>query len=145
MSKIFESEEIKNSLISLKNGISTLMMDEDLVDELYEQDSFEIDLENFSQYKLSEEDFGYGVDEIKLTMQYMQEFLEKIDNSENRQEAMKIVEEYVIKLNKLNEKADFWLLETDQREEICWTMIEAMYLKWFNPEREDITEEWRDF
>lgn len=107
MSKIFESEEIKNSLISLKNGISTLMMDEDLVDELYEQDSFEIDLENFSQYKLSEEDFGYGVDEIKLTMQYMQEFLEKIDNSENRQEAMKIVEEYVIKLNKLNEKADF--------------------------------------
>lgn len=145
MSKIFESEEIKNFLISLKNGISTLIMDEEVVDELYEQEDFEIDLENFSQYKLSEEDFGYGIDEIKATMQYMNEFLEKIDNSQTKEEWMQIVEEYVNKLNELNEKTDYWLLETDQREEICGIMIEAMYLKWFNSNKEDVTEEWRDF
>ena len=51
----------------------------------------------------------------------------------------------VLKLNKLNEKAGYELIETDQREDICKYIIRAGALLGFNGEDEDVTEEWRDW
>jgi len=50
-----------------------------------------------------------------------------------------------VKLNDLNKKAGYELIETDQREDICKFLIRAGELLGFNGPNEDITEEWRDW
>ena len=83
---------------------------------------------------------------IKIKIIQYQNFLEKIEKAENRDEALELVEEYITKLNELNEKCDYEIFETDQREFIWEIFNEAMNLKWFSsPEDEDVTEEWREF
>ena len=58
---------------------------------------------------------------------------------------MKCVKKAVLALNKLNEKTDYALIETVERENI-WELIQtsAVECGLQNP-AEDITEEWRDW
>ena len=55
------------------------------------------------------------------------------------------VKKLVLALNKLNEKTDYCLLETEERESI-WEIIQnsAVECGLVNPE-DDITEEWREW
>lgn len=67
---------------------------------------------------------------------------ERTDN-----EILAQVKKTVLALNELNEKCDFELIETDEREQICEIIIEAArecgYQ--FTDGEEDITGEWRDW
>ncbi|MBQ4323368.1 MAG: hypothetical protein IJC19_05465, partial [Clostridia bacterium] len=70
--------------------------------------------------------------------------LESITEPANK-EIMKHVKKLVLALNKLNEKTDYCLLETEERESI-WEIIQnsAVECGLTNPE-DDITEEWREW
>ncbi len=70
--------------------------------------------------------------------------LEGITEPGNK-EIMKHVKKLVLGLNKLNEKTDYSLLETEEREAI-WEIIQnsAVECGLTDPE-DDITEEWREW
>ena len=55
------------------------------------------------------------------------------------------VKKAVLALNKLNEKTDYALLETDERETICELMQMAAEEAGLQVGDEDITEEWREW
>ena len=52
---------------------------------------------------------------------------------------MECVKETVLKLNSLNEKTDFELIETDQREQICELIINLFLKIRYIEKFEDIT------
>ena len=58
---------------------------------------------------------------------------------------MKHVKTLVLALNKLNEKTDYCLLETEERESICEIIQESAIACGLSDPSDDITEEWRDF
>lgn len=88
---------------------------------------------------------SYTEADVEKCMSILAEYLSKIESSEAKADAMKIVEETVLALNKLNESCEHELIETDQREDIAEIIIIAGSLKGFNTRDEDITEEWRDW
>lgn len=55
------------------------------------------------------------------------------------------VRETVLLLNALNDRCGSSLIETDQREDICAFILRVGYLRGFNGEDEDVTEEWREW
>ena len=60
---------------------------------------------------------------------------------------MTVVKNLVLSLNKLNEKTDYELLETDERESICVLITDAAVQAGLTelPEDDDVTGEWREF
>ena len=60
---------------------------------------------------------------------------------------MTVVKKLVLSLNKLNEKTDYELLETDERESICVLIHDAAVGAGLSvlPEDDDVTGEWREF
>ena len=60
-------------------------------------------------------------------------------------EIMKQVKKLVLALNKLNEKADYCLLETDEREAICELIQISAVDCGLTEYDDDITEEWREW
>ena len=55
------------------------------------------------------------------------------------------VKEFVLTLNAFNEKHDYSIIETDQREGICELIDEVIKFAGHNIINEDITEEWREW
>ena len=67
-----------------------------------------------------------------------------LQSANDATDAMKCVERVVLKLNDLNEKADFTLIETGQRESL-WEIIQTVYEERFVANTNDITEEFREW
>ena len=93
------------------------------------------------------EDCGFTQKDIAKCEALILEYLvalESITEPANK-EIMKHVKKLVLALNKLNEKTDYCLLETEERESI-WEIIQnsAVECGLTNPE-DDITEEWREW
>ena len=93
------------------------------------------------------EDCGFTQKDIAKCEALILEYLvalESITEPTNK-EIMKHVKKLVLALNKLNEKTDYCLLETEERESI-WDIIQnsAVECGLANPE-DDITEEWREW
>ena len=93
------------------------------------------------------EDCGFTQKDIAKCEALILEYLvalESITEPANK-EIMKHVKKLVLALNKLNEKTDYCLLETEERESI-WEIIQnsAVERGLTNPE-DDITEEWREW
>jgi len=93
------------------------------------------------------EDCGFTRKDIAKCEALILEYLvalESITEPANK-EIMKHVKKLVLALNKLNEKTDYCLLETEERESI-WEIIQnsAVECGLTNPE-DDITEEWREW
>ena len=93
------------------------------------------------------EDCGFTQKDVAKCEALILEYLvalESITEPANK-EIMKHVKKLVLALNKLNEKTDYCLLETEERESI-WEIIQnsAVECGLTNPE-DDITEEWREW
>lgn len=93
------------------------------------------------------EDCGFAQKDIAKCETLILEYLvalESITEPTNKA-IMKHVKKLVLALNKLNEKTDYCLLETEERESI-WEIIQnsAVECGLVNPE-DDITEEWREW
>ena len=68
-----------------------------------------------------------------------------IEISAARDMAMDAVRKAVVSLNILNDTCEGCLIETGEREEICIGIISLMHEKGFNDEKQDLTEEWREW
>jgi hypothetical protein len=90
-------------------------------------------------------DADYGEKDIAECKGYLYEFLKQMSlNNLQEDVALSEVKNLVISLNKLNERCDECLIETDQREEIC----ELIFMALTNasiPFEGDPTEEWREW
>ena len=93
------------------------------------------------------EDCGFTQKDIAKCETLILEYLvalESITEPANK-DIMKHVKKLVLALNKLNEKTDYCLLETEERESICEIIQNsAVECGLTNPE-DDITGEWRDW
>jgi transcriptional regulator of heat shock response len=90
-------------------------------------------------------DTSYSSSEVEECMQILQDYLVGMEIKESKDDAMKLVEKTVLALNELNQRCQFELIETDQREDICEIIILAGKIKGFNTRDEDITDEWREW
>lgn len=88
---------------------------------------------------------SYGTDDVDLCMNLISDYLIEMTKVTSKDQAMEAVQKTVLALNDLNEKCEYELIETDQREDICEILILAGNLRGFNSREEDITEEWRDW
>lgn len=81
-----------------------------------------------------------------MCMTILHAYLAEIDQAEDTPAGMQVVKVAVLKLNDLNERCEYELIETDQREEI-WELMQTAFLEkaFAIPESGDITEEWRDW
>lgn len=88
---------------------------------------------------------SYTAKDIEQCENILIEYLNLIDKTSNKEEGLQIVKMAVIKLNELNEKCDFQLIETGEREQIAEIIISTGNIKGYNSPNEDITEEWREW
>ena len=93
------------------------------------------------------DDCGFTEKDITRCETLILDYLAALENIANptNEEIMKHVKKLVLALNELNEKTDYCLLETEERESI-WEIIQtsAVACGLVDPE-DDITEEWREW
>lgn len=88
---------------------------------------------------------SYTKADVEECRRLLDRHLVALAGTRDRNSASECVKATVVKLNLLNEKAGYELIETDQREDICKYIIKAGALLGFNGPGEDVTEEWRDW
>ena len=91
------------------------------------------------------EETEYTESDIEKCMTLINNFLDEISESDSKENGMISVKNVVLGLNDLNEKCEYELIETDQREQIADIIILAGHLKGYNDRNEDITEDWREW
>ena len=93
------------------------------------------------------EDCSYGKKDIAKCESLLASYITDISGiaEPNDKDIMKLVKKLVLALNKLNEKCDFELLETDAREAICEIIQNAAVECGLSADEDDITEEWREW
>ena len=96
-------------------------------------------------YLVHADSCSYTEEEVDRCRDILTAHAEALDLAQNREEALKLVQATVERLNHLNEGAGGELIETDQREEICDFLTKAGAIKGFNGEHEDVTEPWRQW
>ena len=88
---------------------------------------------------------SYSILDVKNCIKIIDGFLIDLSPITDIEEALKIVENSILKLNDLNAKCNGGLIETSEREKIVEIIIFSGYLKGLNTREEDITEEWREW
>ncbi|MDE6441930.1 MAG: hypothetical protein K2L12_04145 [Clostridia bacterium] len=98
-------------------------------------------------YMNEDEDCGYSKKDVKKCECLLLEYLDNLGKLAvlTDELIMAQVKKLVLALNKLNEKTDYCLIETDVREEI-WQIIQDSAVECgLSSPAEDITEEWREW
>lgn len=148
VSHILSSEKRQGSLIEVKNPAksqqshrrgSIQKLRKDLLDGMY-------------SYMKASDDPGYGyvcgytLKHIDRCAAITNAFLKEISSrpKPTTEQALAIVKQTVLKLNKLNASCDETLIETDQREDLCQLIKLAIVNAGFRVNG-DITESWREW
>jgi len=99
------------------------------------------------EYMSEVEDSGYSKKDIQKCECILLKYINKLSSLKNPTEEliMKQVKKVVVALNKLNEKTEWGLIETDAREEICQIIQDCAVECGLSPTIEDVTEEWREW
>ncbi len=93
-----------------------------------------------------EYEVGYTQKDINKCGEILDSFIDDlIKSKQNEKLIMKSVKEVILKLNKLNEKCEYELIETDQREYICEFIENASIIAGLPKSENDITEKWREW
>lgn len=93
-------------------------------------------------------DVGYIQEDIDECGVILDKYIDKlisISEPRSNEQILLCVEKVVKDLNSLNEKCDYSIIETDQREDLVLYIINAASLAGLVTEDEDITEEWREW
>jgi predicted transcriptional regulator len=93
-------------------------------------------------------DAGYTQADVDRCARIVDDLLAALERApaEKKQEfILKAMKSAVVKLNKLNDRCDGQLIETDQREQLCELMITAAQRAGLVSTVYDITEEWREW
>jgi hypothetical protein len=90
---------------------------------------------------------GYGKKDVNRIKIILDKYFHKMQKETNKSKNnyLTIVKETVIALNKINNKCDGLIIETDQREDICYYIINVAIYYGYIKEFIDITEEWREW
>jgi hypothetical protein len=104
-------------------------------------ESLSIGMTNFIQPGETE----YTKSDVEKCMSLIDHFLNEISKSDSKEVGILSAKKVVLELNELNEKCEYELIETEQREQIADIIILAGHLKGYNGRNEDITEEWREW
>ena len=86
---------------------------------------------------------SYTKNDVEECATILNEYQVDISNSKSKNEGLAIVKVTVEKLNILNEKCDYQLIETTEREKIVEIIILESSKKGYNKAEEDVTENWR--
>lgn len=78
-------------------------------------------------------------------MALLSNYSRSVFKTHSKEEAIPIVKSTILKLNDLNEKCNFSLIETNEREQIAEIVILVGNKMGYNSIKEDITEEWREW
>ncbi len=93
-------------------------------------------------------DAGYTQEHIDECDQIISSFfvaLSKTPEKEKNKYILDSVKSTVLKLNRLNEKSEDPLIETDAREDLCTIIEDAAIQAGLKTDEDDITEEWREW
>lgn len=115
--------------------------------ELYKKKVKENIVSAMLDYMSEDDDCGYSKRDIKKCERLLLKYLEKLGSLSNPTDEliMEQVKKVVLALNKLNDKTDCSLIETDAREEI-WQIIQDSAVECgLRLPTEDVTEEWREW
>ena len=88
---------------------------------------------------------SYTEKDVENCMSLINTYLNNLAAAKSKEEGLNVVEKTVLALNELNEKCNYELIETSQREDIAEIIILAGSLKGYNSRDEDITEELREW
>ena len=107
----------------------------------------EVIIESMISYMEFDEECVYTDKDIEECKKLLINYLDKISAIErpNDNEIINQVKYLVTSLNKLNERSDYTLIETEQREDICKLINESAVDIGLEKKYEDITEEWREW
>ena len=97
-----------------------------------------------------DEDFDAGytqpdIDRCAAIIDELLASLESVPEPKRNGTILKAVKAAVVKLNRLNDRCDGSLIETDQREQLCELIITAARQAGLVSSVYDITEEWREW
>ncbi|WP_343657916.1 hypothetical protein [Chryseobacterium sp.] len=108
-------------------------------------DSLILDLKKNMEDYMHENDPSYTQNDVDLCIATLSDYVIKVFATGSKGEGMEVVKSTVLKLNELNEKCDYSLIETNEREQIAEIIILAGHEKGYNAVDEDVTEEWREW
>lgn len=91
------------------------------------------------------EKVAYTKNDVEECMSLINSYLNDLSKTKTKEEGLKAVEKLVTRLNRLNEKCQHQLIETDQREQICAIVILSGNIKGYNSKTEDVTQNLRDW
>lgn len=128
----------ENANLELDSKNTVLKGDEHFTDSVAD---LRKDMENF----MNESDPSYTQSDIDKCIRLLSECVIKVAKSKSEAKVMENVKATVLKLNDLNEKSNFSLIETNEREKIVDIIMAAVSEAGYNSIDEDITEEWREW
>lgn len=88
---------------------------------------------------------SYTKTDVEECIKILNDYSSELANSTAKDKGMKIVQNTVENLNRLNEKCNFELIETSEREQIAEIIISESVKKGYSKADEDITEDWREW
>ncbi|MCG7497504.1 hypothetical protein MHO82_11570 [Vibrio sp. Of7-15] len=91
-----------------------------------------------------EDDAEYTPKDVDTCEKLLLTFSSNIEDGISCSNAMEQVKILVLSLNELNEKCDYSIIETDQREDICEFIFQTLISAGIALDV-DVTEEWRDW
>lgn len=115
--------------------------------ELYKKQIKENVVSAMLDYMSEDEYCDYSKKDVQKCESLLLDYIKELSGLENPtdESIMEQVKNVVVALNKLNEKTDYSLIETDAREEI-WQIIQNSAIECgLSPDIEDVTEEWREW
>ena len=90
-------------------------------------------------------DAGYKKKDIKQVGEILKKYYEQVAQAENNNEKILMaLKNVVLSLNEINEKTDYCLIETDQREDLCEFISKVAESCGFDMSN-DPTYEWREW
>ena len=104
-----------------------------------------LELKNSMISYLNFGDPSYNKKDVDDCINIIENYVDEISKTNSKTEGMNIVEATIKKLNALNQKTNFSLIETNEREQIALIIIAASAQKGYNSMEEDITEVHREW
>lgn len=115
--------------------------------DLYKKNIQEKVVATMLDYMCEDEDCGYSKKHVKKCESILFEYIDNLSKLAipTDELIMAQVKKVVLDLNKLNDKTDYCLIETDAREDI-WQIIQDSAVECgLSSPSEDVTEEWREW
>ena len=107
-----------------------------------------IDYLNFAleENEDDDSDCGYTQENIDECAAILDNYIDELEKCKQDETLiMECLKNVILELNNLNEKCDYAIIETDQREYLCQFIEDAAVAAGLPQPKDDITEEWREW